>query len=144
MTSLRPDTTLPTPHTSVSHHNEHATHRTIAFPRAIVFCLSVALLTALPGCAKSPLAAYETTAVAYVALVEGMIAAKETGAITHDTLKTFDTVATPVGEAIKTWGLSIAEEYGRPKEQRNYARVEHLAKIALASWNHLKLKWPNP
>lgn len=135
----------------------HQSHQSTVAPRDTVArdtkaiarttCRAIALflaltLAVLAGCAKSPLRQYELASSGYVVLSDTMVALKESGAISHDTLATFDTVATPVGAAIKAWGLAIVQEYGRPKEQRNYARIEHLANIALKAWNQLKQKWP--
>jgi len=92
-------------------------------------------LVMLAGCAKSPLEAYETVAIGHTTTSDTMVALSQAGQISPATFREYDKHARTVDAALLAWGAAILDEYRKPKETRNYARLESLAKVAMAAAN---------
>jgi len=106
------------------------------------FLLLLLLLIPLVGCKSSPLAAYETAAVAHTTASSTMVVLSQTGQISPDTFRAYDREARVVDVALLAWGQSIIAEYRRPAEVRNFAAIDHLASIARAAVFKLLERYP--
>lgn len=93
------------------------------------------------GCTSSPLREYELTSIGLVTMSDAMVAAKQNDLIDKRTLELYDAAATPVEEGVIAWGRAIVEEYGKPKDKRNFARIDSLGNIAVAGWKGLKSRF---